>query len=367
MSDGKKRKGVFGDTGLPVSKRYVFPSSRKRMMVIGAVAVAALGAYIALDSFLIGKRFISTGALSAAHARLEGECSACHGGFQSVSSEKCSGCHEIAGNRGRVYAFSGHYVYRSANVDRLRSRRVADSRARESECRECHLEHNGRQAVPIEAADAACASCHGGYEFDDHHREFQFAREGIPDSDNLTFPHVYHVREMFQFADGLTDETLHKACSRCHQLEADGRHFASIEFERHCGGSDCHLSTGGVKHLDKTALGQAGNECEWCHKVTGGNVAPVAAEQKVLHRAEFDHGAHLVAANCLDCHNAIQMTERVPSANKPDEATTQNIPTIDNCRQCHNSKTTTNRCVSCHQFHPNKSLRFELTNAQRSR
>jgi len=112
-------------------------------------------------------------------------------------------------------------------------------------------------------------------------------------------------------------------------------------------------------------LTSAGNKlCQECHKLANAGIVSFDGDQKSLTRAEFDHRAHILERQCLDCHNIIPVTLEM----NPDEiarktldvSATHNIPGIENCRECHSSDKTASTCVTCHQFHPNKEHRGNL-------
>jgi uncharacterized membrane protein len=90
----------------------------------------------------------------------------------------------------------------------------------------------------------------------------------------------------------------------------------------------------------------------------------VQRDQQVLRRAQFNHRAHIVQRRCLECHTEIPIIAQADSAKAVpaslDRAAIQNIPGIENCRVCHNANETSNRCVTCHYFHPNKTNRSSM-------
>lgn len=105
--------------------------------------------------------------------------------------------------------------------------------------------------------------------------------------------------------------------------------------------------------------------CRRCHLVADLTIARVQKDQRVLRRAEFDHRAHILQRRCLDCHTAIPILDHLdPQAALPgadvDNAAIQDLPAIDACRECHRPGLASNRCVTCHFFHPNKSRRSEM-------
>lgn len=95
--------------------------------------------------------------------------------------------------------------------------------------------------------------------------------------------------------------------------------------------------------------------CVECHYLSGPGVLAVNGEQEVLRRANFDHSAHLVQSQCLDCHVKIDV-EKVGAdsllAVRRDRASVQNLPEIAKCRQCHAEEKAAVDCARCHEFHP---------------
>lgn len=104
--------------------------------------------------------------------------------------------------------------------------------------------------------------------------------------------------------------------------------------------------------------------CQQCHLVSNAGIVSYDGNQSSLIRANFDHRAHIMEKQCLDCHNIIPVTKDMnPDENAAkliDIAATFNIPGIENCRECHSSSEAASTCVSCHYFHPNKEQRGNL-------
>jgi hypothetical protein len=104
--------------------------------------------------------------------------------------------------------------------------------------------------------------------------------------------------------------------------------------------------------------------CQECHIVSNASIARVQKDQRILNRAEFDHRAHILERRCLECHIEIPIVSRPGDTTvvkkSQDRAAIQNIPTIANCRECHNASESSSRCVTCHYFHPNKTNRASL-------
>jgi hypothetical protein len=129
------------------------------------------------------------------------------------------------------------------------------------------------------------------------------------------------------------------------------------------------LTPAQIEDLNALA-GNLTRPCQECHTVANAAVLRVQKDQQTLSRAEFNHRAHILQRRCLECHTEIPILppENASAANgtaKPalaarDRSAIQNIPAIQNCRQCHNTGETSNRCVTCHYFHSNKTQRSSM-------
>jgi len=227
-----RRKGTFGDSNLPISKKYIFPPSRKNMIWIGVVAAALILCYALININFQESSFISNGPLSSNHANFGNDCAACHDQFASVTNEKCNVCHEKFGDKLGVYSYDSHYLYRSDDFRRL------VSSVSETPCFSCHAEHLGRDANITKLTDSQCLKCHQFGSFNQKHPEFEFAAQKIPDNSGLKFTHIDHVNRVMQ-RENLVD--IEKACLRCHNTKSDGKSFEAISFDRHC--DTCHLTS----------------------------------------------------------------------------------------------------------------------------
>ena len=122
--------------------------------------------------------------------------------------------------------------------------------------------------------------------------------------------------------------------------------------------NDAHLAA-----IDAFAA-EVAEPCVSCHTVERATIGRVRQAQSVLRRARFDHRAHVIQRGCLDCHTAIPFAELLGSE-RPidaalDNAAIQNVPAIDTCRSCHARDRVSDRCVTCHEFHPSRSARLRL-------
>jgi hypothetical protein len=229
----RRKKGTFGSTKLSISRTYVFPDKRAAMIVIGSLAGLGVLTYFVIDLIFLKSSLTASGPLSSFHAMFEKDCVACHEQFVAVSNEKCSICHEKTGDELGVYTFAAHYMYRSGDRQRIQS----SASAKEHPCYLCHQEHLGREAFITNVPDSRCTSCHVYGSFNKNHPQFEFVAKQIPDDSTMRFTHLRHVKEVIK-REKLTD--IERACLYCHNPEPDGKHFASIDFDRHC--TACHLT-----------------------------------------------------------------------------------------------------------------------------
>jgi hypothetical protein len=97
-------------------------------LVVAAVAVGALRLHVTVKAKNL-QGFISPGKLSAAHAFLNENCSACHAPTVAVATAKCVACH--------------------ANDKALLERQPTAFHADVSQCGGCHIEHQGETIRPV--------------------------------------------------------------------------------------------------------------------------------------------------------------------------------------------------------------------------
>jgi hypothetical protein len=126
---------------------------------------------------------------------------------------------------------------------------------------------------------------------------------------------------------------------------------------------DTSLSADDVRAYQRV-VDQLTQACQKCHYVEDATIVRVQADQGNLVRAEFDHGAHIIHTRCLDCHTAIPIREsaatNTPAEWAEDNAGIQNLPSIAKCQTCHDDGKASNTCVTCHDFHPDKSQHSNL-------
>jgi hypothetical protein len=129
------------------------------------------------------------------------------------------------------------------------------------------------------------------------------------------------------------------------------------------GGLNAKLTGEQAAALEQLALDLTEGTCRKCHVVSDAAILRVQTDQRTLVRAEFNHRAHLLQRPfCLDCHGAIPLLdgEPTPAQERVDTSAVQNLPAIAVCRQCHTPREASNRCVTCHLFHPDKGRHADL-------
>jgi len=132
----------------------------------------------------------------------------------------------------------------------------------------------------------------------------------------------------------------------------------------------------------KAELLQVANEltatCQQCHILDPNTLTMtwVPEDQRALRRADFSHRAHILQRRCLDCHARIPILENLDVLGGDDEeekrvvartvaaevdrSSIQNLPAVGSCRECHSAGKSSDRCITCHNFHPSKSKRSDL-------
>ncbi len=212
-------------------------------MIIGkrifAVSVAVTG-FVALwlatpseSSFkqpATWQRLTEPGSLSAAHARLENNCAACHSSVQGVVSTNCIVCH--------------------ANNESLLQRQPTAFHASISSCTECHLEHQGRGKRPTKMDHAALAKI-GLRQLDDNESDSQntvIRQRLLVWSSHGTPPHAR-----------ITSDEAILDCTACHSN--DDRHFGLF-------GQDCAVCHATDKWTIPEFRHPSSNsmDCAQCHQ-----------------------------------------------------------------------------------------------------
>lgn len=122
---------------------------------------------------------------------------------------------------------------------------------------------------------------------------------------------------------------------------------------------DPRLTDAQLAEIDGFAA-EVAQPCTMCHTIDRATIRRVRQEQQVLRRAKFDHGAHVIQRGCLDCHTRIPFSDYLGADEAIDPAldnvAIQNIPAAGVCRQCHLPDAAPDRCITCHEFHPERDV-----------
>ena len=215
----------------------------------------------------------SSGSLSAGHAALKDDCTACHvKPFEAVRDDSCKSCHTS------VHDHADPFRLARAQPDLSRWRRI-ELAFKETfdippgRCVECHTEHEGAQPMPV-TAQRFCSECHSDLkaklpdtriadagDFGRSHPEFQPAlitrwngarpqvqrvsMASLPrEMSNLKFPHAMHLSRsngVAQMARRLGAQQGFGAaleCKDCHDATPDGTRFQPVDMEQDC--AMCH-------------------------------------------------------------------------------------------------------------------------------
>jgi cytochrome c3-like protein len=262
----------------------VMPSRRATAWILVLLVLAAFLAWPILTSYrqqqreqafarFHADRLWSSGSLSRAHARLEGDCKACHvKPFEAVRDNACIACHT------RIHDHADPFRLARAKPDLGRWARFQLAVKERfnlppGRCVDCHTEHEGPQRMPA-TAQRFCSDCHADLkaklpdtrianagDFGSSHPDFQpalitrwdgdrpmlqrISLARLPREDGgLKFPHAMHlsrtggVAQMgrrlgapFGFGQALE-------CKDCHDPTPDGVRFQPVDMEEDC--AMCH-------------------------------------------------------------------------------------------------------------------------------
>ncbi|MGZ8332182.1 MAG: cytochrome c3 family protein [Allosphingosinicella sp.] len=215
----------------------------------------------------------SSGSLSRAHAGLKDDCTACHvKPFEAVRDTACKTCHT------KVHDHADPLRLARARPDLSRWQKV-ELALKETfdippgRCVECHIEHEGPQAMPA-TAQRFCADCHGDLktklpdtllpnagDFGRSHPSFspvliagwngerprlrRLSLAGGPKEDSgLKFPHDLHlsrssgVAQMARRLGARHGFGQALECKDCHDPAPDGARFQPVDMEQDC--AMCH-------------------------------------------------------------------------------------------------------------------------------
>jgi hypothetical protein len=213
----------------------------------------------------------SPGPLSAAHAGLARNCTACHAkAFVSVRDETCRACHAQTHDHADP-ARLARAIAPDDWAGRLRLTIAHRFNRPEGRCIDCHVEHQGDQAMPT-PAQKFCADCHAALkaklpdtklpdasDFGTNHPQFtpaimlqpgphpryeRISLDANPHEETgLKFPHALHISAVNGVArmaqtQGQAPAGQGLDCAACHKPDPTSGGFRPVTMEANC--QSCH-------------------------------------------------------------------------------------------------------------------------------
>ncbi len=210
----------------------------------------------------------SPGSLSSAHANLEDKCVACHTPVKGVEAVNCIVCH--------------------ANNESILQRQPTSFHASISSCKECHLEHQGRDHRPTDMSHATLAKI-GLRQLDDsaadsentaRHRQLEkWLSEGAPPHQDITVGEAQLNCATCHVNDDRHFKLFGQDCAQCHATDKwtipDFRHPSPTSTD--C--AQCHQAPPShyMMHFKMISARVAGkpharvDQCHLCHQTTSWN------------------------------------------------------------------------------------------------
>lgn len=269
---GQKASGDPGETCTPLRTLHWW----NHTIQIVATLMALVGVSLACSNFGL-KHVVTPGPLTVSHAQLlvsssdlkhtnlideSNRCAACHPGMSTNSKSNatnevvagmtqrqlCMKCHGQSmpdAIHGSPHDLDGpalqELIERSDTAPKsflasFVSRSASDWKNHETECSQCHREHQGTMHTLQSMASDRCQSCHQNQfkSFSNGHPEFKDYPYDRPR--NLAFDHIKHRDLHF------TKKATEFDCKSCHvqsdQVGVVGQVFRSVSFEKAC--ASCH-------------------------------------------------------------------------------------------------------------------------------
>lgn len=267
---------------------------------LAGVLALVLGLSFGARAQNVFERLVMPGPLSRGHEKLEKKCEACHEPFTRASQMKlCLDCHKPIGeDRARQTGFHG---------------RSADARA--GECRQCHGEHQGREADIVgldrqlfnhQLTDftlngvhrlISCGACH---ETGKKHREAAHTCHGCHKGNDAhkgrlgTDCGKCHTEQTWRPAKPFDHAKTKFPLQGAHQsVGCRTCHAGEVYADMGTGCASCHA-------INDNHQGRFGPKCETCHKQTQWKGADF--KHDVVTRFPL-RGAH-AAVKCDGCHKS---------------------------------------------------------------
>lgn len=266
--------------------------------------VALVTTVLALAAmFLAPAPVLNPGDLARGHARVAGDCLACHALFAGVPSEKCVRCHPVD------------------RIDRAPADSTGDAPRRGS-----------RSGLHVGFATFACTECHTDHAGADPLRATAFAHATLrPAVRDLCAGCHANVRP-----DDATHRTVAGECSGCHATTAwkpagFAHEALAANVRERCLGCHANRRPADAIHRD------AGETCGACHSTRAWKPASIAHERwwpldrdHAVACATCHPGPGYATYTCYGCHEH----SRARMIAKHDE---EGIRDLDRCVRCHRS------------------------------
>ena len=249
-------------------RRSLF-AKRRLLGVVAAIIAASIS--LAVFSGSSPSSLLSPGKVTASHANIESDCSACHtaaeGGLATwfhtafddetsfKDSARCLNCHTDMGAEA-LFAHGVSVNRLSAITERIQSNNkqstvplalqlsslTGHSAANDKlACSTCHKEHHGRKANLAQLTDFQCQTCHA--------KQFASFEHGHPTLGNypykrrsrIYFDHRAHLNHYFvkdEFKRTMPSGRKPESCNSCHTINATGSIMLTGNFKNTC--ASCH-------------------------------------------------------------------------------------------------------------------------------
>ena len=261
------------------------------------------------------EQLLMPGPLSSAHAKYEAECQRCHATSRQAPERKaCLDCHKAVGE----------------DLAAQRGFHGRSPQARDGECRQCHSEHQGRDADIVGLVPAL---------FD--HGKTDFALHGAHAGVDCVSCHT----------PGKTYRKAPQTCVACHQKD-DVHHG---DMGKQC--QDCHTeqrwSETRFDH-GKTDFALRGKHrevaCAVCHPDRRYKDTPTQCG--TCHRVQDKH-AGLFGEKCASCHDQNSWKKARFDHDRLTDFPLQGRHVLTDCHSCHTEQTRGKKlpteCVACHR------------------
>jgi hypothetical protein len=323
------------------------------------------------------------GRVSAAHAKIEENCAACHdladrlrqtplcldchkdiardihagrgahGHMPNGGKSQCRACHtEHKGRDGDIVGFSPAGFDHNLTDFALQGAHVG------TECGACH-----RQGEPYRKADTACVACHRGQ--DVHKGALSEKCADCHESTAWSVAHFDHAKTDFPLRDahrkiecdachfGARYKGTPKRCVDCH---------APDDVHKRSRGDDCGKCHGSVgwrtakfDHARETGFALQGAhgdlECAACH-VTGNFKDKLAKDCNGCHRSQDVHSGRF-GRDCASCHGEVRWKPDGYDHAKLTQFSLLGAHARLDCHGCHTADTATQKlatdCAGCHR------------------